>query len=261
MTDKACAFGRTTRTEPPVGSVVLGVLVAISAYRSLLRCDSFRALRPGALHWESLEVSSLDQASKVLLDLRRRWRRIHQQTQLDVPLLRRFGEVRRCRQGLLPVDVDALRVQSTARRLRRYEGPWIVEHLRYSCAVPFVLDEVPGEVLDEQTLDRRVSGRTPDVEAQSHLQRVDLVEALRQLSEYHRVDQIVRRLANAYLLAATVSSRQISRTPRMDVDSQITRTRHPGRLEVLPRVGIRRPSPQLRLQRGMEIAIRMGQYL
>ena len=74
-------------------------------------------------------------------------------------------------------------MKCAARRVRDREGTGVVEHLRRSFAGPFVLDEVPGELLDEQTLDRRVSVRPPHVEAERYLQRLDLVEAFRQLSE------------------------------------------------------------------------------
>ena len=81
----------------------------------------------------------------------------------------------------MPVDHDASRVQCTARRVRYRERTGVVEHHRRLFAGPFVFDEVPGELLDEQTLDRRVSVRAPDVEAQGHLKRIDLVDPLREL--------------------------------------------------------------------------------
>jgi hypothetical protein len=109
--------------------------------------------------------------------------RVHDDTDLNVPKLCCFGEIRRPDERPLPIDHDAFRMQASARAIALRHAARIVKHLWGPRSRPFVPQEALGEPPQQHVCARRVSRGTPHIKTEADGQIGHLSHALGEDSE------------------------------------------------------------------------------
>ncbi len=124
----------------------------------------------------------LDQPVEMAFHGGRDIRSIRDQPDLDIPKLRRLGEIGRADERPLAVDDHALCMEAGTRYITRVEASGIIEDLGYPWARPLLFDEPFGKPPQQRARPCRVSGCAPDIEAEAPPGDSDVISHVDRLS-------------------------------------------------------------------------------